>query len=85
MATDPERSVVPEELAELRRRLDVSLAHMEGRLALLTQRDEQSAKDQDELSTRMTALEHRRWPLHAVAALAAVGALVMAVWQTFGH
>ncbi|MFI9775389.1 hypothetical protein OG698_36215 [Streptomyces sp. NBC_01003] len=85
MTADPERPVVPEELAELRRSLDVGLARVDGRLALLTQRDEQSVKDQDDLSTRVAALEHTRWPLQAIAAITAAGALGLAVWQAFGR
>ncbi|GHJ38803.1 hypothetical protein [Streptomyces sp. TS71-3] len=81
MTPDPEHPVVPEDIAELRRRLDVGIARMEGHLALLTQRDEQNAKEQDDLHARLTALEHTRWPLPTVAALTAVGALVVAVWQ----
>jgi hypothetical protein len=30
-------------------------------------------------------LEHTRWPLPAVAALTAVGALVVTIWQAVGH
>ncbi|OAH11952.1 hypothetical protein [Streptomyces jeddahensis] len=85
MTTDPERPVVPEELAELRRSLDVGLARIDGGLALLTQRDEQSAKEMDDLAARVAALEHARWPLPAVAALAAVAAVAVAVWQALGH
>ncbi|MCI3929468.1 MULTISPECIES: hypothetical protein [unclassified Streptomyces] len=85
MTTDPERPVVPEELAELRRGLDVGLARVDGQLALLTQRDLQHTKDQDDLSVRLAALEHTRWPLPALAALTAVGALAVAVWQALGH
>ncbi|MHC0428617.1 hypothetical protein ACX6XY_00300 [Streptomyces sp. O3] len=85
MTAEPEHPVVPEEYAELRRSLDVGLARVDGRLALLTQRDEQSGRDLTSLSARVTALEHNRWPLPAVAALTAVGALVVAVWQAVGH
>ncbi|MFI6349424.1 hypothetical protein [Streptomyces sp. NPDC050560] len=81
MSTEPEHPTASEELAELRRRLDVGIARMEGHLALLTQRDEVSAKEQDDLGARVTALEHTRWPLPAVAALTAVGALVVTLWQ----
>ncbi|MER5177889.1 hypothetical protein ABT009_05850 [Streptomyces sp. NPDC002896] len=85
MTTDPEHLVVPEELAELRRSLEVGLARIDGGLALLTQRDEQSAKDMDDLAARVAALEHARWPVPAVAALAAVAAVAVAVWQALGH
>ncbi|MDI3420298.1 hypothetical protein [Streptomyces luteolus] len=85
MTTDPEQTVVPEEHAELRRSIDVGLAQVDGRLALLTQRDERSSKDLDELSARVAALERNRWPLPALAVLAALGALVVAIWQAAGR
>ncbi|WP_338694609.1 hypothetical protein V2W30_07325 [Streptomyces sp. Q6] len=85
MTTDPEHPVVPEELAELRRVFEVGLTRIDGQLALLAHRDDQTAKDQDDLSARIKALEHTRWPLPAVAALTAVGALAIAVWQALGH
>lgn len=85
MTADPELRVVPEELAELRRSLEVGLARVDGQLALLTQHDEQNVKNQDELTVRITALEHTRWPLPALLALTAVGALAVAVWQAIGR
>ncbi|MDO0931686.1 hypothetical protein QQY66_08365 [Streptomyces sp. DG2A-72] len=85
MTADPEHPVVTGELAELRRRLDVAYARVEGDLALLTHRTEESAKELDELNTRINTLEHARWPLPAIAALTAVGALVVAIWQAVGH
>ncbi|MET8473900.1 hypothetical protein ABZY90_31460 [Streptomyces sp. NPDC006422] len=85
MTTDPDHPVIPEELAELRRVFEVQLARIDGQLALLTHRDDQTAKDQDDLNTRLSALEHSRWPLPAVAALTSVGALIIAVWQALGH
>ncbi|MFD9095313.1 hypothetical protein [Streptomyces collinus] len=81
MTTDPEHPVVPGELAELRRRLDVAYARVEGGLALLSHRTEETAKEVDELHTRMVSLEHARWPLPSLAALTALGALVVTVWQ----
>ncbi|MEV1022489.1 hypothetical protein [Streptomyces sp. NPDC050264] len=85
MTTDPENSVVPEELAELRRVVEVGLTRVDGQLALLSHRDDQTVKDQDDLSSRIAALEHTRWPLPAVAALTTVGALAITVWQALGH
>jgi hypothetical protein len=82
---DPEQTVTPEELAELRRHLDVNLARLEGRLALLTQRDEISAKEQADLSTRVAAMERGRWPLPAVTAVTSVGVLVVTLWQLLAH
>lgn len=85
MTADPEHPVVQGELAELRRRLDVAYARVEGGLALLTHRTEESAKELDELNTRINTLEHARWPLPAIAAITAVGALVVAIWQVVGR
>ncbi|MET8785074.1 MULTISPECIES: hypothetical protein [unclassified Streptomyces] len=85
MTADPEHPVVQGEVAELRRRLDVGHARVEGGLALLSHRAEETAKDLDDLSTRVVALEHTRWPLPAVAALTAVGALVVTIWQVWAH
>ncbi|GGW49973.1 hypothetical protein GCM10010503_28620 [Streptomyces lucensis JCM 4490] len=81
MTADQEHPVVHGELAELRRRLDVAYARVEGGLALLSHRTEETAKELDELNSRMSSLEHARWPLPSLAALTALGALVVAVWQ----
>jgi hypothetical protein len=85
VTADPEHPVVQGELAELRRRLDVAYARVEGGLALLSHRTEETDKELDDLSTRVVNLEHARWPLPAVAALTAVGALVVTLWQALGH
>ncbi|MDQ1039842.1 hypothetical protein QFZ75_006258 [Streptomyces sp. V3I8] len=85
MIPDPEHPVVRGELAELRRRLDVAHATVEGGMTLLSHRAEQTAKELDDLSTRVIALEHTRWPLRAVAVVTAVGALAVAVWQALGR
>ncbi|MFH9014414.1 hypothetical protein ACH4C6_23910 [Streptomyces sp. NPDC017943] len=85
MTVDPEHPVVQGELAELRRRLDVAYARVEGGLALLSHRTEETAKELDDLNTRIHSLEHARWPLPTVAALTAVGALVVTIWQALGR
>ncbi|MFD0224618.1 hypothetical protein ACWGPD_02755 [Streptomyces hirsutus] len=85
MTADPEQPAVQGEVAELRRRLDVAYARVEGGLALLSHRTEEAARELDELNTRIVTLEHARWPLQAVAGVTAVGALVVTAWQAFGH
>ncbi|MCX4232370.1 MULTISPECIES: hypothetical protein [Streptomyces] len=85
MTADPEHPVVRGEVAELRRRLDVAHATVEGCMTLLSHRAEQTAKELDDLSSRVIALEHTRWPLRAVAVVTAVGALAVAVWQALGR
>lgn len=85
MTAEPELPVIHGELADLRRRLDVAHARVEGGIALLSHRVEETAKEIDDLASRVTSLEHARWPLPAVAVLSAVGALVVAVWQALAH
>jgi hypothetical protein len=85
VTADPEHPVVRGEVAELRRRLDVAHATVEGCMTLLSHRAEQTAKELDDLSSRVIALEHTRWPLRAVAVVTAVGALAVAVWQALGR
>jgi hypothetical protein len=85
VTADPEHPVVQGELAELRRRLDVAYTRVEGGLALLSHRTEETDKDLDDLSARVVVLEHARWPLPAVAAITAVAALVVTVWQALGR
>ncbi|GGM00533.1 hypothetical protein GCM10010129_50070 [Streptomyces fumigatiscleroticus] len=85
MTADPQHPVVHGEVAELRRRLDVAHARVEGGLALLNHRTEETAKELDELHTRVITLEHARWPLPSVAAITALGALVVTIWQALGR
>ncbi|MEU6574664.1 hypothetical protein [Streptomyces sp. NPDC046805] len=85
MTVDPEHPVVHGELAELRRRLDVAYARVEGGLALLSHRTEETAKELDALNSRMVSLEHTRWPLPSIAALTTLGALVVTIWQALAH
>jgi len=82
---DPAHPTKTEELAELRRRLDVAYARVEGGLALLNHRTEETAKELDQLSTRVVTLEHRRWPLPSLAAITSVGALVATLWERMGR
>ncbi|MFF8846046.1 hypothetical protein ACF08N_25580 [Streptomyces sp. NPDC015127] len=81
MSTDPDHLTAVEEFAELRRSIDVGLARIDGHLALLAQRGDQIDRELADLTARVGALEHARWPLPAVAALTALGALAVAVWQ----
>ncbi|POX49625.1 hypothetical protein C3489_24175 [Streptomyces sp. Ru71] len=85
MSADSGHPVAQGELAELRRRLDVACARVEGGLALLSHRTEETAKEVDELNSRLTGLEHTRWPLPSVAALVALGSLVTAIWQALAR
>ncbi|MFI9722392.1 hypothetical protein ACIHFE_22490 [Streptomyces sp. NPDC052396] len=81
MTIHPEHAAKAGELAELRRRVDVGVVRIDGHLALLTQRSDQTEREISEVTERIRALEHGRWPLPSVAALTGLAALVLAVWQ----
>ncbi|KAA6222916.1 hypothetical protein CP973_14155 [Streptomyces albofaciens JCM 4342] len=81
MTAHPEPDLVATDLAELRRCLDVRTARVDGQLALLAQRSEQTERDAGDLHARVTRLEHGRWPLPSIAALTGLAALAIAVWQ----
>ncbi|MEU8560593.1 hypothetical protein AB0C45_03800 [Streptomyces cyaneofuscatus] len=66
-------------LAELRSALEVGFARMDGQLALLVQRSDQTDKALEELEERVAALEKTRWPLPTVAVLASLTAVVLTV------
>ncbi|MET7932764.1 hypothetical protein [Streptomyces sp. NPDC005322] len=85
MTTEPEQAALAVELAELRRTVDVGFARVDGRLALLDHRGEQSEEEVGQLAGRIRVLEHGRWPLPSIAALTGISALVLAVWQAAGR
>ncbi|WP_406321063.1 hypothetical protein [Streptomyces sp. NBC_00519] len=79
--TDPDPTDIALELAQLRGTMQEGFARLDGRLALLAQRHDQTDKRLDEHDTRLDRSEQRRWPLPSVAALVAVAALVLSAWQ----
>ncbi|MFD4482350.1 hypothetical protein ACFVXC_35330 [Streptomyces sp. NPDC058257] len=66
-------------LAELRAALEVGLARIDGQLALLVQRSDQTDKALEELEERVSTLEKTRWPLPTVAVLASITAVALTV------
>jgi hypothetical protein len=80
--TDPTVAV---ELERIRGTLDAGFARVDGSLALLVQRSDQTDKQLADMESRLDALERSRWPLTSIAALAAAGGLMLAVWQLAGH
>ncbi|MFI2258958.1 hypothetical protein OHU45_25820 [Streptomyces tubercidicus] len=67
-------------LAELRSSLEVGLAKIDGQLALLVQRSDQTDKAVEDLEERVTTLERGRWPLPAITVLASVTAVVLTAY-----
>lgn len=64
-------------LAELRSALEVGLARIDGQLALLVQRSDQTDKALEDLEARVTLLEKGRWPLPTIAVLASITAVAL--------
>ncbi|EPH40328.1 hypothetical protein STRAU_6591 [Streptomyces aurantiacus JA 4570] len=56
-------------------------ARVDGSLALLVQRGEQTDRALDDLDTRVEALERARWPLPSITAIVAVISLSLTAWQ----
>ncbi|MDQ8707860.1 hypothetical protein RCO28_36135 [Streptomyces sp. LHD-70] len=71
-------------LAELRRSLELGLTRIDGQLALLVQRSDQTDEKLADLERRVASLEKNRWPLPTIAALAAVASVVIALARGIG-
>jgi hypothetical protein len=67
-------------LAELRSALEVGLARIDGQLALLVQRSDQTDKAVEDLEARVTSLEKGRWPLPTIAVLASITAVALTLF-----
>ena len=80
--TPPEQQVnVALELERLRGTCESGFIRVDGQLALLVQRGEQTDKKLDDHEARLDALEKNRWPLPSIAALVALGSLGVTLWQ----
>ena len=80
--TTPEQQVnVALELERLRGTCESGFIRVDGQLALLVQRGEQTDKKLDDHEARLDALEKNRWPLPSIAALVALGSLGVTLWQ----
>ncbi|MFD1657011.1 hypothetical protein ACFSL4_01855 [Streptomyces caeni] len=79
--TPPESSAIALELERLRGAMEAGFARVDGQLALLVQRGDQTDKTLDDHEKRLDALERTRWPLASIGALTGVAALGVAVWE----
>ncbi|MFI1653954.1 hypothetical protein ACH4ZU_03295 [Streptomyces sp. NPDC020472] len=69
------------ELERLRGTLEAGFARVDGSLALLVQRSDQTDKQLADHEARLDALERSRWPLASIAALTASAGVLVAVWE----
>lgn len=60
-------------------------ARVDGSLALLVQRGDQTDRQLTDHDQRLDALERNRWPLPSLAALVAVLGLILSAWQFAGR
>ncbi|KFK90562.1 hypothetical protein IX27_05980 [Streptomyces sp. JS01] len=77
--SDP--AAVALELERLRGTVEVGFARVDGSLALLVQRSDQSDRQLAEHETRLDTLERARWPLPSVAAITAATSVALSLWQ----
>ncbi|WP_374195651.1 hypothetical protein [Streptomyces sp. MBT53] len=80
MPPPPDQSVAVE-LEKLRGTMAEGFARVDGSLALLVQRGDQTDRQITDHDQRLDALERARWPLPSVAALVGVLGLALSVWQ----
>ncbi|MEU9999523.1 hypothetical protein ACGFYP_32350 [Streptomyces sp. NPDC048370] len=80
--SDPNDPVaVALELERLRGTLEAGFARVDGSLALLVQRSDQTDKQLADHEARLDALERTRWPLASIATLTATAGLGFALWE----
>ncbi|MFD9306146.1 hypothetical protein ACFWCB_26415 [Streptomyces sp. NPDC060048] len=61
--------------------MEAGFARVDGSLALLVQRGDQTDKTIDDHERRLDALEKTRWPLASLAALVSLAALGVTLYQ----
>jgi hypothetical protein len=81
--SDP--TAVAVELERLRGTVEAGFARVDGSLALLVQRSDQTDKQLADHEQRLDALERARWPLASIGALAAVATVVLTAWELTAH
>ncbi|MFE7122143.1 hypothetical protein ACFU99_42605 [Streptomyces sp. NPDC057654] len=69
------------ELERLRGSMEAGFTRVDGSLALLVQRSDQSDRQLSDHEARLDALERARWPLASIATLTAVVGLALPIWQ----
>ncbi|MBY8878081.1 hypothetical protein K7862_10615 [Streptomyces sp. PLK6-54] len=81
--SDP--ATVALELERLRGTVEAGFARVDGALALLVQRSDQTDRQLADHEARLDSLERARWPLASIGALAAVATVVVAALEILAH
>jgi hypothetical protein len=79
--TPSDPAAVAVELEKLRGTMETGFARVDGSLALLVQRGDQTDRQLADHEHRLDALERTRWPLPSLAALVALAGLALTLWQ----
>ncbi|MGC5343637.1 hypothetical protein [Streptomyces sp. DT171] len=79
--TPSDPAAVAVELEKLRGTMETGFATVNGSLALVAQRTDQTDRILTDHEQRLDALERARWPLPSIAALVAVIGLALTLWQ----
>ncbi|MFE5301803.1 hypothetical protein [Streptomyces sp. NPDC056632] len=79
--TPTESGQVVLELERLRGTVETGFARVDGQLALLVQRSDQTDKQIDEHDKRIDALEKNRWPLPSIASVTGCAALALTLYE----
>ncbi|MFI8817449.1 MULTISPECIES: hypothetical protein [unclassified Streptomyces] len=79
--TPSDPAAVAVELEKLRGTMETGFATVNGSLALVAQRTDQTDRQIADHEKRLDALERARWPLPSLAALVGVVSLALALWQ----
>ncbi|MBL1095168.1 hypothetical protein JK363_00475 [Streptomyces sp. 205] len=69
------------ELARLHSSVEAGFARLDGRLDLLTQKDDQTDKALADHEQRLAALERARWPLPSLAVIIGGAGCALSAWQ----
>ncbi|HEY1176220.1 MAG TPA: hypothetical protein VGF17_08680 [Phytomonospora sp.] len=78
MTQPPPPESVAVELEKLRGTMAEGFARVDGALALLVQRGDQTDGRLDELESRVDELDNRRWPLPSIGAMVGLAGLFLA-------
>lgn len=79
--TPSDPAAVAVELERMRGTMAEGFATVNGSLALLAQRTDQTDRRLEDHEQRLDALERARWPLPSIAALVGVIGLALSLWQ----